>query len=87
MERDLKARGSGFALIEDAVKACLRLAADDSVNGKSRPWTSHEPSVLTTTGRALGIVPHYVDKEGYIDVALDDLDREDVKWMWSFNGR
>ncbi|KIV99232.1 uncharacterized protein PV09_09096 [Verruconis gallopava] len=65
MEANMKSRGSDWAHLEDAVKACLRLAADDSING-----------------RALGIVPRYVDKEGYIDVALDDLDRDDLKWMY-----
>lgn len=79
MEANLKKMGSEFAHAEDAVKACLRLAADDSINGMSNqdesPW-------LTTPGRALGIVPRNVEKEGYVDLALDDMDRDDLKWMY-----
>lgn len=34
-EANLKQGGSEFAHLDDAVKACLRLAADDTVNGWS----------------------------------------------------
>lgn len=65
MEAGMKSRGSDWAVLDDAVKACLRLAADDGING-----------------RALAIVPRYVDKAGYKDFGLDDLAQDDVKWMY-----
>lgn len=81
-EANLKNGGSEFAHVEDAVKACLRLAADDTINGKPTcilwhlkwPW-------LTITGRSMGIIPRKVDKEGYVDLGLDDMNQEEHKWM------
>ena len=42
MEAGMRSRGSDWAVLEDAVKACLRLAADDSVNGKLTGFLSGE---------------------------------------------
>jgi hypothetical protein len=70
IKKQLEVRGQEFAYIEDAVKAVMRVAADQTINGNlTNPI--HRP-LLSSTGRSLSIVPRNMRKEGYIDLEQDD---------------
>ena len=70
ISKQLERRGIGFANIEDATKAVLRVAADQNINGNVPG--SIRRLLLNSTGRSLAIVPRNIRKEGYADLEEDD---------------
>lgn len=70
IKKQLEVRGQEFANIEDAVKAVMRVAADQTINGN--PTSPMHMPLLSSTGRSLSIVPRNMRKEGYIDLEQDD---------------
>jgi hypothetical protein len=71
IKAQLDQRGQEFAQIDDAVKAVMRVAADKSINGKLIS-PNMEKTLLSSTGRSLGVVPRNIRKEGFIDLEQDD---------------
>jgi hypothetical protein len=70
IKKQLESRGQEFAHIEDAVKAVMRVAADQTIHGNV-PSPINRP-LLSSIGRCLSIVPRNMRKEGYIDLEQDD---------------
>ncbi|OCK80941.1 short chain dehydrogenase reductase [Lepidopterella palustris CBS 459.81] len=69
VQRHVESKGVDFALSSDAAAAVLHLASDKTINGK-------------TTCRALGIVPHSFNEQGYIDLQHDDYPEDDFLREW-----
>lgn len=70
VKKQLELRGQEFAHIEDAVKAVMRVAVDQSIHGNF-PIPIYQP-LLSSKGRCLSIVPRNMKKEGYIDLEQDE---------------
>ncbi|KIX03816.1 uncharacterized protein Z518_07369 [Rhinocladiella mackenziei CBS 650.93] len=70
----LKEQGSGFALVEDSVKAVMRIATDDSINGELLPcFMDQNESSVCDVGRSIAVLPRETSKSGYLDLDLDDF--------------
>ena len=75
----LQETGSDWALTEDSVSAVMRVAADNSINGRFLPFPFYNGSCFlwseakSAPGRTLAVVPRIVRKEGYMDMDRDDF--------------
>jgi hypothetical protein len=77
----LNGMGVEFATVEDCVKAMLKISSDATVNGTA-PVNWNFEYLLTSIGRAFGIVPRSAAPEGYMDLDHDDYKEGDVFKTW-----
>ena len=76
----LKRIGSQWVEFDDAARACLRIATDESIQGGHPVNLFLAASLILREGRGFIICSREMDKNGYADMAADDYnDRDDVK--------
>lgn len=67
-------KGVTFAEKTDAAAAVLHLASDRTINGKLTLSNARDTITDGVSGRACGILPRDIAKEGYVDLDRDDDD-------------